>query len=512
MDARDSRRALSGAALSAPLVLFLGVVLVIPLARLGSLASVASFDHLALVALRNSLALSALVAVVSVVLCIVPAWVLARWNIRGKRAIRAALALPMAFSGVVVGFLAILMIGRAGVLPLNLAYGFCGLVIAYLYFEIPRATLALESVFREIDASLEAAAATLGARPFTRITRLILPMTAPSIVSVLLLTFSVSLGSYGVALLISRRYSLLPVEIYAAFTGSLDDARAATLSVVLVGIALVVGFLCHPARRRGIPRSAAAGFRADSAARNDTFGTLAPLLLAAIAIAPPLVAIAQATHVSDYAYVLRNYGDALLFSLKLAIGVVVATLVIAVPAAYAFVRHPFRGSAVLERIAVVPLSLPGVTVAIALITASGALRGSVVVLAAGQMLYTTAYVVAVMTSALRNIALDDLDDAARTLGARRFERVRRIILPLLVHPIVVAALIAFAISWGEFNVSYLLATPLTMPFAAALYGTYVSNSPAICGAATAIFVAGALPFLAAIQLVDRRTLEFGEAV
>ena len=46
----------------------------------------------------------------------------------------AALTLPMAFSGVVVGFLAILMIGRAGVLPVNLAYGFGGLVIAYLYF------------------------------------------------------------------------------------------------------------------------------------------------------------------------------------------------------------------------------------------------------------------------------------------------------------------------------------------------------------------------------------------
>lgn len=240
-------------------------------------------------------------------------------------------------------------------------------------------------------------------------------------------------------------------------------------------------------------------------------GVAVTLLLALIAIAPPLVAFAQARSLSAYAYVVGTYGDALLLSLKLATSVVVATLLIAVPAAYAFVRHPFPGSRLFERIAIVPLALPGVTVAIALITASAALRGSVFVLAAGQMLYTTAYVVGVMTSALRNISLEELDAAARTLGARRFERFRRVTLPLIAHPIIVAALIAFAISWGEFNVTYLLATPLTMPFATALYGTYVSNSPAVSGAATAIFVAGALPFLVGIQMLERRPIEYGEA-
>jgi len=243
---------MTGVALAAPLITFLAAVLIYPVARLASMASFASFDAIAWVALRNSLLLSALVAVVSVALCIVPAWVLARWNIRGKRAIRAALTLPMAFSGVVVGFLAILMIGRAGVLPFahGMAYGFAGLVIAYLYFEIPRATLALESAFRDVDSSLEAAAATLGARPFTRMTRLILPMAAPSIAGVLLLTFSVSLGSYGVALLLSRRFTILPVEIYAAFTGSFDDQRAATLSLVLLLIAIAAGSSTLMIRRR----------------------------------------------------------------------------------------------------------------------------------------------------------------------------------------------------------------------------------------------------------------------
>jgi len=239
-----------GPLLCLPLVLFLGAVLVYPITRLTMLANFNALDRIAWIALRNSVALSALVAIASVALCIMPAWVLARSAMRGKTAVRAALTVPMTFSGVVVGFLAIATIGRAGALPLGtFAYGFAGLVTAYLYFEIPRATLALEAAFRQIDPAVEAAAATLGVGPFARMTRLILPMTAPSIAAVLLLTFSVSLGSYGVALLLSRRFTILPVEIYAAFTASLDDVRAATMSLLLLAVALAAGTATLALRR-----------------------------------------------------------------------------------------------------------------------------------------------------------------------------------------------------------------------------------------------------------------------
>lgn len=220
-----------GLLLCAPLILFLLTILIYPIARLLTLVDLRTLDHVAWVAVRNSVGLSLLVAAVSVAMCIAPAWTLARS--RGGKAIRVALALPMTFSGVVVGLLVLATIP---------VYGFAGLLIGYLYFEIPRATLALESAFRQIDPAMDAAAATLGARPFARLTRLIVPMTLPAIGSVLLLTFSVSLGSYGVALMLSRRFTIVPLEIYAAFT-TMDDARSATLSLVLLLIALGAGAL-----------------------------------------------------------------------------------------------------------------------------------------------------------------------------------------------------------------------------------------------------------------------------
>ncbi|HEY8713355.1 MAG TPA: ABC transporter permease subunit [Thermoanaerobaculia bacterium] len=242
------------------------------------------------------------------------------------------------------------------------------------------------------------------------------------------------------------------------------------------------------------------------------------LVVALIAVLPPVAAVLQSVRASQaeewssgpYRYVIETYGGSLLFSLRLAAFVVFASLLIAVPAAYGFVRYPFPGSSTLEQLVAIPLALPGVSVAIAVIVGYASLRGNWLLLAAGQMLYTVPYAVRVVANTMRNVPLRALEDVARTLGAHGRSRFRHVIAPLLVRPMVLASLIVFALSWGEFNVSFLLATPTQMPFAAALYGTYTSNSAAVSGAATAIFLTGALPLLMALQMLERRPFDFGQ--
>jgi putative spermidine/putrescine transport system permease protein len=244
------------------------------------------------------------------------------------------------------------------------------------------------------------------------------------------------------------------------------------------------------------------------------------LVLALLAVLPPLAAILEAFRAPQaepwspgaFHYVIDTYGSSLLFSMRLASFVTLASLLIGVPAAYAFVRYPFPGSAALEQLAAIPLALPGVSVAIAVIVGYAQWRGNWLLLAAGQMLYTVPYAVRVVANTLRNVPLRALEDVARALGAHAATRLRHVVAPLLVRPVVLAALIVFALSWGEFNVSFLLATPTQMPFAAALYGTYTANSAAVSGAATAVFLTGALPLLVALQLLERRPFDFGQGV
>jgi putative spermidine/putrescine transport system permease protein len=203
-------------------------------------------------ALLWSLELSLAVAAGSTLICLAPAWLLTRHRFRGKRLIRGILTLPMTFAGMIVGFLMIILLGRAGFIPLLLerltgeallsgvGYQFPGLVLAYLYFEIPRATLTLESALRKLDPSLERAARSLGASRWQTLRWVILPTIRPALLSTFAVTFSVSLGSFGVLLVLSiRRFTLLPLEIFhQIMTPPTDFGVASAMAVILLVIAL----------------------------------------------------------------------------------------------------------------------------------------------------------------------------------------------------------------------------------------------------------------------------------
>lgn len=207
-------------------------------------------------ALFWSVSLSGAVALVSTTVCLAPAWLLVRREFRGKRWLRAALALPMSFSGVIVGFLVVLLIGRAGFVPelmarltgyalwSGAAYQFSGLLLGYIYFEIPRATLTLESALRRFDRRLEDAAESLGAKPWQQFAWVTLPALWPPLLSTLTVTFTASLGSFGVLLILStRQINLLPLEIFTQYLGiGSDRALAAAMSVCLIAAAFLANF------------------------------------------------------------------------------------------------------------------------------------------------------------------------------------------------------------------------------------------------------------------------------
>ncbi|MDB6138906.1 MAG: transporter permease, partial [Verrucomicrobiaceae bacterium] len=194
--------------------------------------------------LVHSLVLSFLVAAFATLVCLGPAWFLAQHEFRGKRAVRAAFTLPLSLSGIMVGFLAIVMLGRVGFVPQTLerltgnpwlsgtAYQLTGLVIAYLYFEIPRGVLSLESSLRNFNPRMTEAAASLGAGSWQRFRWVILPLISPALLSTFTLTFSISLGSFGVALILSRRFSVLPLELFHQFTAMSDAPLASAMAVV----------------------------------------------------------------------------------------------------------------------------------------------------------------------------------------------------------------------------------------------------------------------------------------
>lgn len=255
-----------------PLLLLLGALLVWPLGYLAhqslhitelpdagfslhnyqELFAVTRYRH----ALLWSLELSMAVAAASTIICLAPAWLFTRHEFRGKRLMRGILTLPMTFAGMIVGFLMVILLGRSGFVPQILerltgqpllsgvGYQFPGLILAYLYFEIPRATLTLESALRKLDRRLELAARSLGANRWQTFRLVVLPAIWPALVSTFAVTFSVSLGSFGVLLVLSiRRFTLLPLEIFTQYIAPpTDQGTAAAMSLTLLLIAFGTGF------------------------------------------------------------------------------------------------------------------------------------------------------------------------------------------------------------------------------------------------------------------------------
>lgn len=187
--------------------------------------------------------LSLAVTLVTLVISLVAGLTLVRQSFYGRRMLIALLTLPMAFPGVVVGFMVIMLAGRQGLIGLFtqwltgyktvFAYSMSGLFAGYLYFSIPRVILTLMAAAEKLDPSLEEAARSLGASPWRIQRDVVLPALLPAILASGAMCFATSMGAFGTAFTLATDIDVLPMTIYTEFTLNANMVTAAALSVVL---------------------------------------------------------------------------------------------------------------------------------------------------------------------------------------------------------------------------------------------------------------------------------------
>ena len=161
----------------------------------------------------------------------------------GRPALVAMLTLPLAFPGVVIGFMVIVLAGRQGLIgSLTLAlfdervvfaYSMAGLLMGYVYFSIPRTILTVMATAEKLDPRLEEAARSLGATPWQVVRDVIIPGLKPALISAGAISFATAMGAFGTAFTLATRINVLPMVIYTEFTLQANIATAAALSFVL---------------------------------------------------------------------------------------------------------------------------------------------------------------------------------------------------------------------------------------------------------------------------------------
>ncbi len=201
-------------------------------------------------ALRFSLLIALATAVTNGFLGTYAAYVLSKYEFRGREALIVIVNLPVAIPTVVVGTSLLLLWGPIGLLgqfldPLGLQPMFApaGVLLAHLFVTFPYMLGAVKPVLDELDVTYEEAAYTIGASRWQTFRMVILPALKGGLFSGALLTFAHSLGEFGATVIVSGNLRLrtqtAPLYIFAQFeAGNLETANAvasvlATLSFLL---------------------------------------------------------------------------------------------------------------------------------------------------------------------------------------------------------------------------------------------------------------------------------------
>ena len=201
----------------------------------------------------NTFLISLLSTLIALVVCIPAGIYIEGDKGRDRKVLAVALTIPLSLPGIVIGFFVIISFGFTGVIPklfeiltgtrrLAFAYTFYGMLLGYVYFQIPRVVLTIRGAVSNISQDVLDSARTLGASTLQSYWHVILPTLKPSIISAASLSMATGFGAFGTAATLSRGFRVVPLEIATAFTENFQPKLAGAMSITLVLVTTLMLF------------------------------------------------------------------------------------------------------------------------------------------------------------------------------------------------------------------------------------------------------------------------------
>lgn len=460
-------------------------------------------------ALWNSLVLGAWTGLFSILIGVPLAWAVSRTNVPFKGLIQitgtlsylsppflTAIAFVNLFSpnaGLINVFLRDVL--ELPWLTFNV-FSMAGLVLVTVLHTFPYVYLLASSALRGIDASYEEAAQILGASKWRTAFVITAPLVTPAILSGTLLAFVNSIALFGSQAILGLpgRIVTLPTRIYALFDYPPQYGLASALSLVFVLITVLGLFLQNRfLARRSFVTLGGKGSRPQlvnlGPIRWVLFGFAVIVFIVAI-IAPyaALIAVSlskswglafwQGLTLKNYVFILFEYDvtqRAIVNSLILATAAASLAVLIGAIIGWIDLRTRLPGRRFLDYISLVPLGLPGIVMAVALIqfwlAMPIALYGTLTIL---LLAYVGRYIplgVRAANSSLRQID-PSLEESARILGASWGFTMREITLPLIKPGLFAGWLLVFVPAIQELSASILLFSSSSITLAVAVFNLY----------------------------------------
>ena len=205
--------------------------------------------------LQLSFSAALIASLVNVIFGILLAWCLVRYNFPGKRVVDALVDLPFALPTAVAGIALTSLYAPTGwigqhlePLGIQVAYTPIGITLALIFIGLPFVVRTVQPVLSDIETELEEAASALGANRWQTITKIILPILFPALLTGFALAFARGVGEYGSVIFIAGnqpyKTEIAPLMIISRLE-EYDYAGATTIAVVMLVLSFAILFLIN---------------------------------------------------------------------------------------------------------------------------------------------------------------------------------------------------------------------------------------------------------------------------
>ena len=487
LNALSSKKPLKYTLYLSAIIIFFAIILIPPI--LGILIKVPTLKNVfnqpalmntALGAISNSFSIGLIVAALDLLAGVPLAWLISRGKSRWLSVLDTLADLPFVVPTAALGYSLLLFWSSGGGISSFfggslVSPGWLLVMLLHFTFSFPVVVRIMVGSMLDYKMEYERASRTLGAPPLTASRTVTFPIIKPSLIAAFSLAFARSLSETGATFIVAGAVFMNgPVFLqtlsnqFKNGTIPIGTYQGATVfaSIILIAVSLAIFALIRVIGQRvklpfghGLPVfEKKLSYKKTAWSRNSIalfvflFIVLIPSLFVAL---PAFQAIASGTPLIQAfsgSGVWGSFWQSLLLSYSLAGIVTVLGIILGIPMAILLARKTFGKwpSAILDSLINVPIIVPSIALGVSLKFFWQSIPGmpDFLLLVFAHLAITYPYFVRSMSAAMERINVD-MEEAARTLGAKPFAVFRSIVLPLTKYSILSGAIIVFTRSVSE---------------------------------------------------------------
>ena len=487
LNALSSKKPLKYTLYLSAIIIFFAIILIPPILgilikapTIGNITSQPALMNTALGAISNSFSIGLIVAALDILAGVPLAWLITRGKSRWLSVLDTLADLPFVVPTAALGYSLLLFWSSGGGISAFfggslVSPGWLLVMLLHFTFSFPVVVRIMVGAMLDYKMEYERASRTLGAPPLTASRTVTFPITKPSLIAAFSLAFARSLSETGATFIVAGAVFMNgPVFLqhisneFKAGTISVGTYEGATVfaSLILIGVSLAIFALIRilgqkiklpfghglPVFEKKLSYKKAAWSRNSIALFVFVVIVLIPSLFVAL---PAFQAVANGTPLVQAltgAGIWASFWQSLLLSYGLAAIVTVLGIILGIPMAIFLARKTFGKwpSAILDNLINIPIIVPSIALGVSLKFFWQGVPGvpAFLLLVFAHLAITYPYFVRSMSAAMERISVD-MEEAAKTLGAKPLTVFRSIVLPLTKYSILSGAIIVFTRSVSE---------------------------------------------------------------